>query len=352
MKRREFIKGATLASAGISWLPSIAGAVQKPENAYRSRILNAYYLRAHMYTIVPKQIKEDLQWMANIGTNVVSIAVLEQDLFAAVENVQIICNEAEKLNMQVYIVPSRWGGITAGAPKVPSLFSVKNPQTWILKKDGTPAYNDVSGVISSIHYPETAVFFKSSLDQAFKLWPVKGVIWDEPKVFTMDYSPRAVANMGKDATRTDNIKAVIKFFSDINQHIKDTHPDIATCLFGYADSPDNLVAEVAKTTALDFYGCDGRPWRNEDGGKQESPGKVLLGNGERYLRAAHSNNKKSLWLIENHNLLEADISLMDKRLPEIINTDVDHLIYYYYPRNTQNPDRAMKTIASHLKGFK
>lgn len=352
MKRREFIKGAALASAGISLLPDFANATYKTEYADRKRILNAYYLRAHMYTIVPKQIKEDLKWMADIGTSVVSIAILEQDLFAAVENVEIICNEAEKLNMQVYIIPSRWGGITAGAPKVPSLFSVKNPQTWILKKDGTPAYNEVSGVISSIHYPETADFFKSSLDKAFKLWPVKGVIWDEPKVFTMDYSPKAIVNLGKDASWNDTVKAVINFFSDINKHIKDTHPEITTCLFAYADLPDNVVAEGAKTSALDYFGCDGRPWRNEDGGKQESPGKVLLGKGERYLSAAHDNNKKSLWLIENHNLLEADIPLMDKRMPEIVNSKVDHLIYYYYPRNTQNPEKAMKTIASHLKGFK
>ncbi|QEC78584.1 hypothetical protein [Mucilaginibacter ginsenosidivorax] len=352
MKRRDFIKDAALASAGMSLLPGIPGAAPPLANKYRTKILNAYYLRAHMYTIVPRQIKEDLQWMADIGTNVVSVAILEQDLFAAVENVQIICNEAEKLNIQVYAVPSRWGGITAGAPKVPSLFSVRNPQTWILKKDGTPAYNDVSGVISSVHYPETASFFKSSLDKAFGLWPLKGVIWDEPKAFTMDYSYRAIANMGKDATFNDSVKAVVDFFSDINKHIKFTHPEITTCLFSYADSPDIIVTEGAKTAALDYYGCDGRPWRNEDGGKLESPGKVLLGNGGRYLSAAHDNQKKSLWLIENHNLMEADIALMNRRLPEIIDSDVDHLIYYYYPRNSQNPDKAMKTIARHLKGFK
>ena len=36
-----------------------------------------------MYTCVPRQIREDMEWMAAIGTNFVCVGVLEQDLFAA-----------------------------------------------------------------------------------------------------------------------------------------------------------------------------------------------------------------------------------------------------------------------------
>ncbi len=70
------------------------------------------------------------------------------------------------------------------------------------------------------------------------------------------------------------------------------------------------------------------------------------------MKAAHENAKKSLWLIENHNMAEDNIALMDKRLPEVINKNVDHLIYYYYPRNIQSPDKSMNTIAKHMKNFK
>lgn len=350
-KRRDFIKNTILASAGISLLSGFKGKEATPINVASKKILNAYYLRAHMYTLVPRHIREDLKWMADIGTNTVSLAVLEQDLFAAVENIDIICNEAEKLNMKVFAVPSRWGGMVAGAPKVPSLFSVKNPQTWILKKDGSPLYNDISGVISSVHYPETAAFFKTSVDKMIKLWNIKGIIWDEPKSFLPDYSSKAIENLGKDASWKSYIKAVIDFFADINKHIKNTHPEITTCMFAYADSSDIIVNEGAQAGYLDFYGCDGRPWRNEDGGHQESAGKVLLGTGERFLKAAHDNNKKSLWLIENHNMRDTDTTLMDKRLPELMQKEIDHLIYYYYPRNIQNPDTNMNCIAKHLKGF-
>src|ERR1700710_1383630 len=108
-KRRDFIKNTVLTSAGMALLQNQYSMDTVTKNATRAKILNAYYFRAHMYTIVPRQVREDLKWMAGIGTNVVSIAILEQDMTSAVENVTIICNEAEKLGMKVYAVPSRWG---------------------------------------------------------------------------------------------------------------------------------------------------------------------------------------------------------------------------------------------------
>ena len=100
-------------------------------NRSRSKIA-AYYFRAHMYTCVPRHIREDMEWMADKGTDYVCPAFLEQDLFAAYENHALIAEEAARVGMQVLAVPSRWGGLTAGAPKVPSLFSMLNSQTLIV----------------------------------------------------------------------------------------------------------------------------------------------------------------------------------------------------------------------------
>ncbi len=351
MDRRTFIKNSTLASATLAVRPDL----KKPEfvaSRPAGKLLNAYYFRAHMYTIVPKQVREDMRWMADKGTNVVTVAILEQDLNSAVENVQIICEEANKAGMSLFVVPSRWGGMFAGAPKVPSLFSVLNPQTWVLKKDGKPQTNGISGVISSIHYPETFEFFRTSVDKMMKLWNVKGIIWDEPKSFIADYSAKAIEKLGPDAPLQDHVRAVIGFYSRLNQSIKEKYPDLLTSMFAYANFEDMVVEEAAKTGFLDYFGCDGRPWRNEDGGKQEGEGKVLLGAGERFLSAAQRNRKKSLWLIENHNMDDRDLVLMEKRFPEILSKQIDQLIYYYYPRNIQNPDRAMKIVGKYVKQFK
>ncbi len=346
--RRTFIKNTALASASLV-LTADKKAIQARTGG---KLLNAYYLRAHMYTIVPRQVQEDMKWMAGHGTDVVSIGILEQDLHSAVENVQIIAEAAAKAGLGLYVVPSRWGGMLAGAPKVPSVFSVLNPQTWILKKDGRPATNNITGVISSVHYPETMDFFKSSIDKIMSLWKVNGIIWDEPKSFVMDYSPAALEKLGATATLQDHVKAVIRFYAQVNDHIKQKYPQVATSMFGYANFEDLIVHEAAQTKNLDYFGCDGRPWRNEDGGKQEGAGKVLLGAGERFLEAAHRQNKKSLWLIENHNMDDADVALMEKRFPELLSKNIDQLIYYYYPRNIRNPDKAMKIIGRYIKKFK
>ena len=69
--------------------------------------LNAYYFRAHMYTLVPRQVREDMQWMADIGTDIVSPAILEQDLAAVPRNLDLISREAERVGMDVYAVPLR-----------------------------------------------------------------------------------------------------------------------------------------------------------------------------------------------------------------------------------------------------
>ncbi len=71
-----------------------------------------------MYTLVPRHVREDLRWMADIGTRLVSLAVLEQDFRAAGENIDLVCEQAHRAGQQVVAVPARWGGLTAGAPKV------------------------------------------------------------------------------------------------------------------------------------------------------------------------------------------------------------------------------------------
>lgn len=317
------------------------------------KILNAFYYRAHMYTLVPRHVCEDLKWMADLGTNYVTIAVLEQDFEAAVENIDFICNEAAKLGMGVMAVPSRWAGILAGSPKVPSVFTTQHPETWVCREDGTPEDSSVSGRISSIHHPATLDFMMRTVERMLRKWDFKGVIWDELKTLTLDYSPAAKERLGSNPTLEGQTAANAKFYSTINKHIKEHFPSVLTNMFIYAQSDQSIVDRLARTEYLDYFGCDGRPWRVEDGGKQESRGKVLVGaQGQRYIDAAHTNRKGALFLIENHNMSMEDVPILEKRMPELLEMDVDHLIYYYYPRNLEDPDRIMNIMKKHLSKWK
>jgi len=348
MNRKEFLQKAALAgsAAGLMNVPTFS----RPAARNQGKTLNAYYFRAHMYTLVPRHVRDDLQWMADAGTNIVSLAVLEQDLFAAVENIEIICNEAAKLGMEVWGVPSRWGGLVAGAPKVPSLFTILHPETWKKEKDGSYSESANSGRISSIFHPATASFMVEKACEIFKTWDMKGLIWDEPKSLTQDYHELAIQKLGNNPSYDQYIDANVEFYSSINRQIKEKYTDKKIGMFIYASKSDMVVEKCATIGDLDVFGCDGRPWGKADGGQLESEGKILLdGVGQRFINAAKKNGKQSLWLIENHNMADADISILEKRLPEIVKTDLDHLIYYYYPRNLSQPDKIMEIVRKNLK---
>lgn len=314
--------------------------------------VNAYYFRAHSYTMVPRQIREDLEWMAAHGTDAVSLAVLEQDLFAAVENYEFVIDVAHDLGMEVHAVPSRWGGLVAGAPKVPSIFSAQNPQTWVRNEDGDPVESPVSGVLSSIHHPDTYEFVVDTLDEMLDTWEFDGVVWDEPKNFhRADHSEAARRALGPDPTREERIAANVEFFDRVNGHLATEHPDVTTSLFVYAQADETALDAFAGIEALDYYGCDGRPWPPAAGGQTEAEDKCLLGPGERYLDAAHEAGKGSLWLVENHNMAAEDVSLMQEYAADLQSKSVDHLIYYYYPRNLANPEANMDVVADVVTGF-
>ena len=157
MDRREFIKnsvGSAIAAGSGNLLAAVQTNRQASGGSASETKLAAYYIGANVYTCVPRHVRDDMDWMADKGTRYVCISILEQDLFASYENQALIVAEAERAGMHVLAVPSRWGGLTAGAPKVPSLFSVLNPQTWIVNERGsTRLMTKATGAIGSSFWP-------------------------------------------------------------------------------------------------------------------------------------------------------------------------------------------------------
>ncbi len=362
MNRRTFLRTSTTAAAA---LPALAAAAQpapvRPVNRTATAI-GAYYLNAHMYTYVPRHIRADMEWMADIGTQYVCIGVLEQDLFAAYENHALIAQEAARVGMKMIAVPSRWGGLTAGAPKVPSLFTMLNPETKIVNKQGkTAIMPKVSGGISSVHHPDTFKFFTETLAELYKQHPgFAGFIIDEPKCFIFDKSKHAVAALGPDAPLTAHYGAARDFWSRVCAFAKQKWPDKLTFLFQQAHNPPDELAAGAGVQHLDYYGADGRPWDAADDakleggeGQESGKGKILLsGKGEAFIKAARAvPGRKSFFLMENHNLHAAAIPAIDRHYPAVLALKPDFAAYYYYPRNVQDPDRAMAVIAKHVKKF-
>lgn len=322
--------------------------------------VGAYYLNANMYTAVPSQVRADMEWMAAIGTTFLCTGVLEQDLWAAQENLEFIIDEATRVGIRVLAVPSRWAGLTAGAPKVPSIFSVLHPHTWAKNENGDTGFSpQTSGVVSSIHWPDTLGFFCTQLSELFRQHPrLAGLLIDEPKGFFEDHSQRAREQLGADAPRQAHLEAAAQFYSEVCAYAKSLRPDLLTLLFMPSHDPDDQLAVCAGMKHLDYFGADGRPWdlgtdqrwENSASSQESGKGKVLLsGLGRKFIDAAKANGKKSVLLVENHNLSADMIEPMDRHYGEVLALNADLYLYYYYPRNVQDPDRAMEVVARHIK---
>ena len=364
MNRRTFLKSSATA-ASLPAAAAVGSTTSAPRPVNRtSTAIAAYYLNAHLYTIVPRHVRADMEWMAEIGTQYLCVGVLEQDLFAARENHALILAEAARVGMKVLAVPSRWAGLTAGAPKVPSLFSAANPDTWMVNKRGTTFVSpNVSSVISSIHHPKTLKFFCDTLAELYRQHPtLTGFILDEPKAFNIDQSPMAVAALGANAPLEAHLGAARDFYSKVCRFAKERWPDKFTILFQKADN--HTPAELAAgggVGPLDYYGCDGRPWTREEDARfphggtnsESGKGKILLsGVGQIFIDTARQvSGRKSFFLAENHNITSAMIDAIDRNYAAALALRPDMFAYYYYPRNVEEADRAMEVIARHIRQF-
>lgn len=297
--------------------------------------LSAHYFRAHLYTLVPRQVRDDLKWMADLGTQAVVLGLLEQDFDAARENVDLICRAGRSGGVGDAQPVGQPGG---RLPKVPSIFCSLHHEAWLRDANGKPTMGFLGPLVDVAH-PATFEFFTKTVTRLLEQWPIQGIIWDEWKALEVP----------------GQLRAQVEFFGRINVHARRFRPAlrISGFVFGsFANRP--WLGELASMDGLDEFGLDGRPWAAADGGGDDNPGhgrptKFLLDHRPVFQGVAAAAGKRSLFLIENHALRRVDDALMDRRLPEVLALRPDHLIYYYYPRSLEDPDGSMAIVARHLR---
>lgn len=309
-------------------------------------MLGAYYFRVGMFTLVPEQIRVDLDWMRAIGTDAVCLAVNVNDLDCNRLNLDFLVEAIHGAGMQVFFVPSRIAGITAGAPLTPSLLGYLHPDSWSLDRDGAPYMRRV-GPVCSFYHPAVADWFVEQVGIMIRDWPVDGIIWDEPKsTYWQDFAPRAL-----DQNPTGDFRHYMRdfaaFFGGVNLRLRTLRPDLTLIHFDEACRNDIVVEESARIAGLDYFGADGRPWVCADPSRARST-KVLPDYGERFLRAARAEGKHTFALLENQRLTVEETAWMERDLPRVLALDIDYLAYYYYRAEAATAARNMELMRTHL----
>jgi len=319
------------------------------------RILAAYYFGAGYFTLVPENIRHDLDDMKSLGTDIICIGITENDLDINTGNIGFIVEESHKRGMKVFAVPSRMAGITAGQPVEPPIFGYHHPHTVTLRKDGSPVVRKRHGILSSFYHPEVQAYFIRMVKRMIESWDLDGIIWDEPKSTVPEWQDHSALALKEnpDASFVKYMEDFAAFFSRINREIKALQPDLQIVHFDEACRNDTVVEVAASIEHLDYYGSDGKPYPI-----QCSPhvgnraAKVLPFYGERYLDAARKKGLKTMMLVENQRLSMEEVACMEETLPAILEMDLDMLIYYYYGFFNEAQDANMRVIRKHIPNFK
>ncbi|MEM9680237.1 MAG: hypothetical protein AAF901_07920 [Bacteroidota bacterium] len=319
------------------------------------KLLGAYYFGAGYFTMVPDNVRHDLDEMKSLGTDIVCIGITENDIKYNEANIKFIVEEAHQREMQVFAVPSRMAGITAGQPIEPPLFGYHHPHTATIRKDGTPIVRKAHGILSSFYHPEVKAYFLDMTNTMIKNFNLDGIIWDEPKstfIDWQDFSPLALEN-NPDSSYVKYIEDFVDFFSEINLELKKQRPDLTIVHFDEACRNDTVITQGAKIKGLDFYGADGHPYPTE---KSEHVGnratKVIPVYGEKYLKAGRDNGLKTMVLIENQFLSGAQLDHWEATMPEILEMDIDLVLYYYYGFYKDDTERNMNIVREFIPQFK
>ena len=325
------------------------------EGGSSDKLLGAYYFGAGYFTLVPQNIRHDLDEMKSWGTDLICIGITENDITYNKGNIRFIVDEAHKRNMKVFAVPSRMAGITAGQPVEPPLFGYHHPETATLRKDGTRVVRKSHGILSSFYHPEVKEYFIRLCSQMIVDFELDGIIWDEPKSTVpewQDFSALALKD-NPDSSFVKYLQDYAAFLSDINAELKKVKADLQIVLFDEACRNDTVVEESAKIKGLDYFGTDGRPVLIEDTEITDNRStKILDKYGERYLDAGRKNGLKTMMLVENQKLTKHEVDLMEKAMPVINKMDVDLLLYYYYGFYDEDQEYKMEVTEKYMKQFK
>jgi hypothetical protein len=312
--------------------------------------LSVYYFKGHDLWYNPQHIREDMQRFVDGGVDSVCVAIHEANLHQ--NNLERVCEEAVRNNLQILGVPSRVGALMAGWHRGASTVSAFHPELWARASDGSPVH--CFGPKLSLFHPQTPEVVAEAVVAMLKKFPLNGIIWDELKTLeSEDHSDVAFEALGHPADKNDQAKATVPVFSRINERLIEEQTELTISLFLYSQLPDSLISPLGGIKGLSEFGCDGTcllpedPFSGEGGSK-----KKLLGNVERFQSVAVANGLRDFALIETQLLKAPALEKTIERLPLLFETVSDHLAYYDYPWGMEEPERFMPLIAGKMRQWR
>jgi len=315
------------------------------------RYLSTYYFHGQDLCIVPRHVKEDVAWMADHHVDGVFVGMHEADLLGG--NTEMVCNIIREAGLDVWLIPSRVGGLVAGWGRHLSCLSIDHPEWWGQYSDGRPRQS--YGPQVSVFHPDVPEAVSGIVSKMLRRCPATGIVWDEVKTLHgEDCSKAAITQLGRPACKSDMVEGTVKCFSEINRHLKACHPQLRIACFLPSGNEVSTIERCAQIDLLDEFGCDGKcyyPGESEVG--EGGSTKVLLGGNDAiFADAAKRNELVPFTLLETQLLDRSTLDLSLSRIPQFLSTKTGHLVYYYYPYGMENPDYYMTKIGEAIADWR
>lgn len=316
-----------------------------------AKYLSCYYFRGQDLCIVPRHVREDIAWMVDHGVDGVFVGMHDADLLGG--NTARVCEIIREAGLDVWLIPSRLGGLVAGWGRQASYLSIEHPEWWAREVGGE--VRQCCGPQVSVFHPEVPDALADTVRRMLELCPAKGIVWDEIKTLHGgDYCQSALNRLGRPAREADMVEGTVECFSRVNQRLKQMFPDLQIACFLFAHTRQEYVERCARIDLLDEFGCDGKCYRPGESSIGEGGAtKVLLGgNDARFAAEAVRNDCVPFTLLETQLLDVKTLELSMSRLPEFLREKSGHLSFYYYPYGLAEPERFMPAVGKMVSSWR
>ena len=261
-------------------------------------LINCYYYNPHNHSLLDRHLDWDMEKIAEIGSDIVSVCVHQVDLLLwPQQRLKNVINSAHKNGLKIHAVPNCWCSIVAG---------------WLPGDCGIPWLQD-----KTPDKQQVRKFYQENLQLMFDNFDFDGVIWDEPR------------------PHKDHEKVAL-FLDEMSAYIKGIAPDTIISLFGASDWLD-FAPNLVPTKHIDYLGSDGHVRSNDHLMHRMKP--TIFQAHEAFYPILHEAGKKTMFLLEGQRHRDEDLDNYLENLDKALSLPMEHLMFYY-SGHEMSPEKA------------
>lgn len=261
-------------------------------------LLNCYYYAPHNHTLLGKHLQADFEHMCELGVDVVSICVQEEQLHNwHSRRLRNVCELAQALGLQVYAVPNRWCGLVAGWLDGYSTWSLLHPHTFHA--------GDTPPGVSDPNLKEVRDHFERTLRNLLRDYPIDGVVWDEPRSVRPELVP---------------------FLDEMSAFARSLRPELTLSMFAESGRVETA-PQYAATKHIDYLGADGHVRSGSH--RMHRMKNTIFQSHAVFHPLLQAAGKKAVFLLEAQRHRDEDLADYLAVLDSAFNLPMDQLMFYY-----------------------